>query len=392
MKLCPHCGTPNSGTNKWCESCGYELFDEDVIESTSVQTTAEVHNVNDSALVGSMGKTRYTSGRATVEAGDTQKHISGFDLVGRVGEVSYDAAIGESGKSERGEVHGNLLGTVGETKYVKDGLTDAEACEHRDSKLLGSVGKTKYQSDCFNAEEPSKSTVRSANLIGNVGGIKFTPKVAENQHPEQKSESLSALWGQMGDTRYISKNDTRRAAITESDPVEPMFAKKTPWLIVIISSIILILIVLIIGLPRQTSSFLPSFENAISTRINHEITYGDDLPLFIQYKNAIIRNIKFSVTKINNRSLSAMVSFSYLDVHRLMDDYISGQTDAESFYRICIDAINHGRVVYKQDSIEMQFSGSIPNIEVEDNEAFLNVLSGGCLRDIQNLIQGEFIR
>ena len=137
------------------------------------------------------------------------------------------------------------------------------------------------------------------------------------------------------------------------------------------------------------SSLENALESALKDRIQSELVAGEDLPLFIQYRNAVYESIRFHVDKVDEQKKTASVTFSYVSVADLIEEYSGQAKDAESFYRRCIDAVRSGSAKQTEEVVEMEYSGSASTPRIIDNASFLNILSGGSLKDIQDLISGD---
>ncbi len=189
MRTCPHCGLSNSDSNKWCESCGWELMVNDNAggEPTD-RPTAEEHNTTTSGFIGSMGKTHYVSGHMSSKAGDVQAHISGFGLMGNMGGTVYETATAvEENAPESGDSLGTLLGSVGDTKYRLFDSTSEKQSKHREAKLFGSVGSVEYR-DARAAGFSPDGVNTTSGLMGRAGDSIFKTdyegesKISEKQN------------------------------------------------------------------------------------------------------------------------------------------------------------------------------------------------------------------
>ncbi len=151
----------------------------------------------------------------------------------------------------------------------------------------------------------------------------------------------------------------------------------------------LLVLLLLLFSACSTPSLENTLESALKDRIQSEIVAGDDVPLFIQYRNAVYESIHFHVEKVDEQKKTASVTFTYVSVADLIEEYSAQAKDAEEFYRRCIDAVSNGSVKQTEEVVNIEYSESASDPMMIDNAAFLNILSGGSIKDIQDLISGD---
>lgn len=382
MRICPHCGMSNSDINKWCKSCGFEIIIEDREAVNAQKSSVSVMNDTKTAgFVGSMGKTHYISGHTSEEAGDVQKHVSGLGIIEKKGDFQYET-VADGSTSSRG----HLWGAIGGKKYTPDKATVEKDL---DSKIYGSVGSVRYKTP-----EKSEGTPRLTNttsgLIGNMGDSFYVTDTSVGESIKAKKEISDALWGHVGETSYVGRESDSNSSA--SDRRTPIVIRRNRLRIIgfsVAGLVLLSIIVILFSISGRRTSFSSSVENAISSRINSEIVNGEDIPLYIKYRNAIFQNINFKVIQADKHTMSATVVFSYVDVPQLIDSYAINAPDAETFYQRCINAINNNQASRSEETIVLQFSGSVSNAVLIEDDDFLNVLSGGSMKEIQTLMAGE---
>lgn len=402
MMICPHCGLSNSVSSKWCESCGCVLIVDDKIEigKPGSSTTGE-HKIIPSGFMGSMGETHYISEQKDCEVEDmSSKHISNFGFVGNMGSFSYKMApseiMCEGESSDVGETvcHIRLYGSAGNKSYRADvngwEPTPIPSCKDH----LGHMEDKGHTGIAPGTSVRIEKESTSFNLYGHIGNTSYKTeleKAAENSDTPSVV-STSNLHGQIGRTKYIRTAPDRLDNTKPADSApskKRLTTNKLIRLVIGVSGVLVLVLMfaLLFSVP-SCNNLSKKLEAAISSRISDEIIEGESLPLHIQYRNEVLRSIEFKVLKVNPSVRTATVTFSYADVPALMEQYAPISSDASEFYQKCIRAVSSGSAVLSNETIEILYTVTSANVRIEENETFLNVLTGGSLEEIQKMMTG----
>lgn len=166
--------------------------------------------------------------------------------------------------------------------------------------------------------------------------------------------------------------------------------------ILIIVSLIIILLILILIFGGMLSSKKSLFIEGLEQKINAEkrvenISPDSEVPLSLQYTNVIANAVDFTLIDINYVDNQALVSFSYVDVMNLADEFDDSDVDAESFYKYCLREVEGGNAIRKTEEIMLSFVISKENGEkvciIENTPELANVLTGGIYKELMNLLE-----
>lgn len=130
---------------------------------------------------------------------------------------------------------------------------------------------------------------------------------------------------------------------------------------------------------------------AISEKIDIEIKKSPNLPMDIQYTNAVYSTIEFKILSYTKET--ANIQFTYVNVVALADLYPSEITDIDKFYKYCIEKIESEAVEKETKVIEVSYISVNENgnkkFLVEDTPELADVLTGGAYSEYQRLVGGE---
>lgn len=386
MSICPRCGKANSDSNKWCVSCGFELLVEDrKAKNARENSSAVMHDTTTAGFVGSMGKTHYVSEHTNEEAGDMQKHVSGFGLIGSMGSVVREVPEADEKPSESGNVNGSLLGSVGKTKYILSDTSDRKDYDHRESKLFGRVGTVQYRAASIASSETHRINSTSG-LIGSVGDLTYVTDYCEDSSASEEREIKTAgLAGNMGGIHYRANNIDK----PKTNKTRKAVKRRNNNSILGIAFALVLIVVLAIAVIKPSGQ---DFSAAINRRIENEIVSIPDPPLEYQYSNSILRAISFKIVSQNKRTNTAVVQFKYVDVMAMADTLGYGAIDQNEYYNYCIEAIKSGTAPYATNTITVAFEireiNGVNQLCVFDSFDFTDILSGGTVRAYLRIMEG----
>lgn len=135
-------------------------------------------------------------------------------------------------------------------------------------------------------------------------------------------------------------------------------------------------------------------EAAIDRRIEGEKNLGENLPLSMQYSNAVLDALEYQVLSEDRESGTATVSFTYVDVMKLGEECGTDIADADLFYTQCMEKIEQGTAPSVTKEIQLQYTTQ----EATDGESvyviqsspeLADALSGGVFSVYRELIGGE---
>ena len=135
-------------------------------------------------------------------------------------------------------------------------------------------------------------------------------------------------------------------------------------------------------------------EAAIDRRIEGEKNLGKDLPLSMQYSNAVLDALEYRVLSEDHESGTATVSFTYVDVMKLGEECGTDIADADLFYTQCMEKIEQGTAPSVTKEIQLQYTTQ----EATDGESvyviqsspeLADALSGVVFSVYQGLVGGE---
>lgn len=133
-------------------------------------------------------------------------------------------------------------------------------------------------------------------------------------------------------------------------------------------------------------------EAAIAQRIQSEKSLGDNLPASIQYSNAVLDALEYQVLSNDTESGTAKVSFTYVDVMALADQYADDEVNADSFYTNCVDLIGQDRAPRITKEIFLHYTLEEMNGQtvyvIESSAEFADALSGGAFSVYMDLLGG----
>lgn len=132
---------------------------------------------------------------------------------------------------------------------------------------------------------------------------------------------------------------------------------------------------------------------AILDELQTDVIPGDDLPLSISYSNAVYKNISADILSQDDKTGQATVEFEYIDVLSLADGYKGDLENIDSFYEHCLETISSGDAATLTETVAVSYTVLITDNEmtyvVEEIENKANILSGGALSVLKDLMKGE---
>ena len=144
-----------------------------------------------------------------------------------------------------------------------------------------------------------------------------------------------------------------------------------------------------ITLPEQVNTL----EDAILEELQTDVVPGDDLPLSINYSNAIYKSISATIISQDDKTGQATVKFKYIDVLSLADGYKGDIENIDSFYEHCLQAISSGAAATLTETVTVSYTvlitDNVMTYVVEEIENEANILSGGALSVLKDLMNGE---
>lgn len=140
----------------------------------------------------------------------------------------------------------------------------------------------------------------------------------------------------------------------------------------------------------------------LEARIQVEILSGEELPLEIQYMNALLSSISFEVLSVDEEQKILHIASRFADVLAMADDILrDAEITVEEFYKACIQMIQENRapevemdlsIPYEEEVIDGQTVYTIVN-----SEALAELLSCGVysvaetyLSDLLSYIEEEY--
>ena len=179
--------------------------------------------------------------------------------------------------------------------------------------------------------------------------------------------SFSKLFRPQNEAEYIWRPWYRRPPIV------------LPLLAVVIGAALLLLNAA--GLLPTTDS-LPDGRESVAAeailqqRIDSALTAGEELPLYIRYRNSVLSRVQYRVLSVNARRHSMQVEFRYPDAVEVMKRAADGAGSAEEYYQRFLQELEQGNAPEKTETLTLSYTA---DGKLEDSEAFLNVISGGML-------------
>ncbi len=314
MRSCPHCGLSNPDSNKWCENCGWELIVKESKEAGSPEgSNVEEYNTKTSGFIGSMGKTHYDSTYTFSEAGDVQKHVSGFGLLGSMGLVAYDDSSVKEKKAQAIPVEeSRLYGSVGEKKYlhaVDEGSNKSVPVE---VKLYGRVGSKEYGGKETISGKEQKIIRNDYNLIGRIGSVNY--KADYKGESGESSVSISRDKNiDKQSTNIFGRSESRRKHVKNTFPA--LFSSNAIKIACSICAVIVLVISVMmfsaIGKGQQPENYYLS--------VDENNVHREDNVSFI--KNQIIVVSRKGISKREMEGYFRAVNANIVGYVELMDTY-----------------------------------------------------------------------
>lgn len=118
---------------------------------------------------------------------------------------------------------------------------------------------------------------------------------------------------------------------------------------------------------------------AIDSYLQNEIYTGEDLPLMMEYQNALIEKITYEIQSIDLETRTMDVTFTYIDVLQLADSITDPNIAEEEYYAACIDKISSGDYKTITEVVNVGFESLDEGYALIQSEELTNVLSGGIL-------------
>ena len=125
---------------------------------------------------------------------------------------------------------------------------------------------------------------------------------------------------------------------------------------------------------------------AVQRYLDQEYITGEDVPMYIQYRNTVIRAIRHQVLRVDRSTRTARIRISYPDITQMLSAQVSS---AEEYYRYCINQIQTRPDAVITKEIDVSYTGNFPNIEIQDNYDLANAMSGNTIELFQQYMQGK---
>ena len=135
----------------------------------------------------------------------------------------------------------------------------------------------------------------------------------------------------------------------------------------------------------------PSAEDAaraeaiVRTRIDREMTAGEDLPAYIRYRNCVLSHVQVQILSVNENKRTMKAEFAYPDMVSVTDSAAVGADNAEDFYLQSIAVIEQESCPRKTETLSLSYTA---DGQLTDSDEFLNVLSGGLLNALAAELKG----
>lgn len=130
---------------------------------------------------------------------------------------------------------------------------------------------------------------------------------------------------------------------------------------------------------KDSASETEALSATINSYLQNEIYTGEDLPLMMEYQNALLEKITYEIQSIDLENRTMDVTFTYIDVLQLADSITDPNIAEEDYYAACIDKISSGDYKTITEVVNVGFESSEAGYILIQSEELTNVLSGGVL-------------
>ena len=169
------------------------------------------------------------------------------------------------------------------------------------------------------------------------------------------------------------------------------FNKKTVIITVAAGLVLMILVACWWLISSKESLLIEALEQKINAEKVIEYVEADsNVPMSLQYKNAVASSVEFTVKEIEYFNNQAVVSFSYTDIMSLAEDYGDSDHGPDAFYQYCIRKIEDGEAK-KTEEIRLSFVMEKVDGDkiciIENTPELTNVLTGGIYKELLDLLE-----
>lgn len=190
--------------------------------------------------------------------------------------------------------------------------------------------------------------------------------------------------------------------------VQPEPKKKNGKLFALIgaaAAVLILALVLIFTLPKKTPEPSPTPDTSgvsaeadassvgvslVRSYVREKRIGGENLPLYIQYRNAVLDALDCHVLSEDIDAKKAQLAFSYVDVVALSDSFPGEPASADEFYQFCIDTIASGSAPTQQAVVDANIvTDENGSLRLEDSEELMNVLTGGAYAEMKRLAEED---
>ena len=281
--------------------------------------------------------------------------------------------------SEDPENKSRLHGRMGTKEYSEDqaaehtlrppGLFEEEKNElpeTRPSGLRGRLGSAQYGTE-------QRSSLRGT-LADPSGLIGTVPKEPGTEWVEPDHSACSEYPEYPEPPEYAEYPETK---------TENRAGKK--WIIASVVTAAVLLSVLGFFVIRRIVT-KNRVDAAVQRYLDQEYIAGEDLPMYIRYRNTVIRAVRHQVLRVDRNARTARIRISYPDITRMLSARVSS---AEEYYQYCINQIQTRPDAVITKEIDVSYTGNFPNIEIRDNYDLVNAMSGNTIELFQQYVQGK---
>ncbi len=129
----------------------------------------------------------------------------------------------------------------------------------------------------------------------------------------------------------------------------------------------------------------------IDQRIQSEYVSGDNLPAAMEYNNALLASLDYSITALDRSGGEITLGCTCVDALKLAE-MLSGVTDAEEFYTKAASIMNEHSAPLLKRTVQLKYTsvGLLHgNVNVKYNDAFFDILSGGTYYEYLHMAEGK---
>lgn len=126
---------------------------------------------------------------------------------------------------------------------------------------------------------------------------------------------------------------------------------------------------------------------AVDSYLQTECYTGEDLPLLMEYQNAILGKISYEIQSVDMKKNAMDVEFSYIDVLSLADSITDSNISEDEYYAACLEKINSNDYNTITEVIRVGFESAEAGYVLIQSDELTNVLSGGVLNYYLELLE-----